>query len=138
MGVRVGNSLYTLASVGSNYGAVSYQKTNGSYVTTPVNEMDGAIEAGEGSLYTYNNTNYYTAGNSDTILWNLTNTYDPTDEGIHPGSSGTFTFYLIPNVDTAFTADITLHIDGYTATVNKNSEKENSPLYDYDGTFQAD
>lgn len=138
MGVSVGNAPFTLASTGSNSGAVSYKKSGSKYDSTLVNDLDGAIDADEGSPYTYDNTTYYTAGNADTILWNLTDNYDPTDEGIHPDSSGSFTFYLIPNVDTAFTANITLHIDGYTATVNKNAEKENTPLEDYNGTFQVD
>ena len=138
MGVKVGNSPFTLASAGSNSGAVSYQKSNSTYETTLINDMDGAIGAGEGATYTYGNETYYTSGGADTIIWNLTDAYNPKDEGIHPDSSGTFTFYLIPNVDTGFSANVTLHIDGYKATVNKNNEKENTPLAAYDGTFRAD
>jgi len=138
MGVKIGQAPYILASTGGNSGAVGYKKNENSYTSTAINDMVGAIGAGTGGTYSYNNTTYYTAGSADTIIWNLTSTYDPTEEGAHPDSSGSFTFYIIPNVDTGFTANITLHIDGYTATVNKNSEKENTPLEEYNGTFQVD
>lgn len=138
MGVKVGQTPYTLASTGENSGAVGYKKTGNSYNSMAVNEMDGAIGAETGRPYSYNNTTYYTADSADTIIWNLTSEYDPKDEGIHPDSSGSFTFYIIPKVDTGFTANITLHIDGYTAIVNKNGEKENTPLAAYNGTFQVD
>lgn len=138
IGVRVTTTPFVLAACGSNKGPMSYKKTDGVYDSELINDMNGAIRVNEGETYIYGDETYYVANSADTIIWNLSSNNNPKDDGIHPDSSGFFTFYLIPNVDTGFSTDITLRIDGYRARVTKNTEKENSPLANYSGTFQVD
>ena len=123
MGVHVGTGPFVLAACGDDIGAVSYTKSEGTYTETPLNNMNGAVRAQDGGTYIYSNTNYYTAEGDDVIKWRLVNNYDPTDEGIGPDSNGTFTFYLIPNTDTGFTAHISLNIEGYKADVEINNDE---------------
>ena len=129
---------FYLAAAGENIGSISYNKTNNTYETTAVNDMNGAVKAKAGKTVTYNGKTYYTANIDEEVLWNLESSYNPKDEGIHPDSSGEFKFYLIPTDNKGFTAKLTLHIEGYKATVSRNVEDETSTLADYDGTFKAE
>lgn len=129
---------FYLASAGDNIGDISYHKKNNRYETTAVNDMNGAVKAKAGKTVTYNGKTYYTANIDEEVLWNLESSYNPKDDGIHPDSSGEFKFYLIPTDNKGFTTKLTLHIEGYNATVSRNVEDETSVLADYDGTFKAE
>jgi hypothetical protein len=126
MGINENTGPFVLAASGDDTGAVSYIKSGNTYTGTPLNNLNGAVRAQDGSTYTYSNTTYYTADSGDVIKWRLVNNYDPADEGIGPDSSGTFTFYLIPNTDTGFTAHITLSIEGYKADVEINNDEDDA------------
>ena len=129
---------FELAVTGENIGAISYTKSGSTYSSISLNDMVGGIGAEDGDYDTYKlsgvDTTLYSAINSDTIIWRLTDTYDAKADGIGPDSSGSLSFYIIPRTEDGFTIKCSLQLDGYTAYVSKNIEEEDTT---HDGTFSV-
>lgn len=126
MSVRVSEMPYELAVAGNSIGALSYTKTNGSYVATPINDFNEAIQAPDGTPGSYAtkaapsefNTYYTTSGSDNTIIWRLTDFMDG-EKGLGPGSSGSITFYILPKTNGPLTVTLNINLEGYSATVNQ-------------------
>ena len=126
MGISVGDVPYELAVSGDNAGAVSYQKSGNTYISTLINNMNTAIKAVDGKSGTYTidggDTTLYSALGSDVIKWRMTDSSAPSSKGVGPDSSGEFTFYIIPHTDDALTVHFSLRLDGYSADVTENED----------------
>ena len=132
MEVSIGGSSFELAVAGNNIGAMSYSGTganSASYTGTALNDFQSGPHDPDGQSGTYNKSTggtgafYTTGGSSDVIKWRLESDYNRYDDGMGPGSQGSFTFYVVPKVSGNLTVKFSLKLEDYSADVEQNEDK---------------